>query len=453
MPSVPLADATLPLFADAPQPAAPALVRAGRPRPPLLRRAAGPGVGAAWAGAGAGAADAAAGLGPSPAAAMPWPGSLAALWAADSPASLNPSPATAPAPAEPPFAQGDKPAPSVKPPSATGFEPPPQPSAPRATGPDPAALHPLVWRAHQLGRQAIAAEPSGWATLDAQLPGGGWPHRALSELLLPHPGVGELRLLAHALAAVQRAGRLVMLFDPPAQLCAWAVAALGIEPEQLLVLHTRLEPGLWATGGAHAAAPGRSAGVAPREAAGGGGDSLWALEQALKSGHVGAVLAWLPPRLRIERLRRLQLAAAAHQGPAFVLRESAAAAHPTPAPLRLQLAPAGGDQLTLQLLKRRGPPLEQPLQLRLPAVLGLAAARRAQAARVGPVVSSGAGGGRAAVGPVVAGRPVLATAPGAQAPAEGCAPAPAASGADALVAGLSSGRAPWRAATFIQLGS
>ncbi len=45
-----------------------------------------------------------------------------------------------------------------------------------------------------------------------------------------------------------------------------------------------------------------------------GSDSLWALEQALKSGHVGAVVAWLPPRLRAERLRRLQLAAHNHDG-------------------------------------------------------------------------------------------------------------------------------------------
>jgi protein ImuA len=34
-----------------------------------------------------------------------------------------------------------------------------------------------------------------------QLPGGGWPQGVVTELLLPHPGVGELRLLAPALAA------------------------------------------------------------------------------------------------------------------------------------------------------------------------------------------------------------------------------------------------------------
>src|ERR1700712_1725909 len=82
----------------------------------------------------------------------------------------------------------------------------------------PETLHPALWLGHQLGRHSEAAVPSGYARLDAQLPGGGWPRRGLSELLLPHPGVGEIRLLSPCLVATQRAGRLVMLFDPPSAL-------------------------------------------------------------------------------------------------------------------------------------------------------------------------------------------------------------------------------------------
>ena len=165
---------------------------------------------------------------------------------------------------------------------------------------DPETLHPGLWRGHQFGRHAEHGVASGFAQLDAQLPGGGWPRRALTELLLPHPGVGEIRLLSHCLGATQRSGRPVMLFDPPAALSGWALAQLGLDVEQLLIIVTRAErlPG--------------EAGIDAR---------LWALEQALKSGHVGAVLAWLPPCLRSERLRRLQLASHAHDGVAFVLRE------------------------------------------------------------------------------------------------------------------------------------
>jgi protein ImuA len=218
----------------------------------------------------------------------------------------------------------------------------------------PETLHPSLWRGHQLGRQAQNTVPSGFAALDAQLPGGGWPRRVLTELLLPHPGVGEVRLLAPSLVATQNAGRLVMLFDPPAALSAWALAQLGFDVEQLLVINTRAR-------------------VIP------GSDSLWALEQALKSGHVGALVAWLPPRLRAERLRRLQLAAQAHDGPAFVLREMAAQQRPSAAPLRLGLRAGGADVLGLRLLKRRGPPLETPLRLALPPVLSGVARQRALA--------------------------------------------------------------------------
>ena len=211
---------------------------------------------------------------------------------------------------------------------------PPQTAPVRRAPPAPEALHPALWLGHQIGRVAEQTLPSGFAALDRELPGGGWPRRVLTELLLPHPGVGEIRLLRACLVAAQRAGRLVMLFDPPAGLSAWALAELGFDVEQLLIVNTRAR-------------------VVP------GSDSLWALEQALKSGHVGAVLAWLPPRLRAERLRRLQLAAHAHDGPAFVLRELAAAERPTATPLRLALHPRGADRLGVRILKRRGPPLRR----------------------------------------------------------------------------------------------
>ncbi len=217
----------------------------------------------------------------------------------------------------------------------------------------PEALHPALWLGHQMGRSPEQTLSSGFAELDRQLPGGGWPRRVLTELLLGHPGVGEIRLLSACLVATQRAGRLVMLFDPPAALSAWALADHGFDVEQLLIINTRAR-------------------VVP------GSDSLWALEQALKSGHVGAVLAWLPPRLRAERVRRLQLSAQQHDGPAFVLRELAAAERPTATPLRLALRSRGADVLEVRVLKRRGPPLAAALALALPPVLSSAARQRAR---------------------------------------------------------------------------
>mgnify|MGYP001034761871 CR=1 FL=1 len=195
------------------------------------------------------------------------------------------------------------------------------------------------------------------------------PARLLTELLLPHTGVGELRLLAPALAALQRQQRTVMWFDPPAAPCAWALAGLGLEARQFVVVCSR--------GGAR----GRARERLPAA------DVLWALEQALGSGHLGAVLAWLPARLPADALRRLQLAAQAHDGPAFLLRDAQQRTRPSAAPLRLLLASAGADLLRVTLLKRRGPPPAQPLTLALAPVLTASARARAGAAR-GPATAA-----------------------------------------------------------------
>ena len=284
---------------------------------------------------------------------------------------MDPSPAlfsksTPPAALPPPPPSGARAARALY--RAANDEPTPPPRLAAPTPIRPESLHPSLWLGHQLARHADAAVATGFEALDAQLPGAGWPRRALTELLLPHPGIGEVRLVAPSLVATQAVGRLVMLFDPPVTLSASALAQLGFAVEELLIINTRAR-------------------VVP------GTDSLWALEQALKSGHVGAVLAWLPPRLRAERLRRLQLAAHAHDGPAFVLCEMSASQRPTAAPLRLALRANGADALAVRVLKRRGPLLETPLQLELPPVLSEVARQRASAAPAGAET-------RAAFGPI-----------------------------------------------------
>lgn len=229
--------------------------------------------------------------------------------------------------------------------------------------------HPALWRAHQLGRERVGVQATGFDALDVELPGGGWPTRALTELLLPRPGIGELRLLAPALAAVQKTRQCVMLIDPPAPLHAWAWQGLGLklDAEHLVIVQRRPNDRVRGPLREHLPAA----------------DMLWAAEQALASSHLGALLAWLPARLPADALRRLQLAAQAHDGPAFLLREVAARSRPSPAPVRLALAPAGLDTLQLRLFKRRGPALQQPLVLALAPVLSSSAVARAEPAETG----------------------------------------------------------------------
>src|SRR3989440_12449522 len=62
--------------------------------------------------------------------------------------------------------------------------------------------HPAIWR----GRSAAHPQglPSGFAALDAYLPGYGWPRTGLIEILVSRFGRGELDLLLPAPAALTR---------------------------------------------------------------------------------------------------------------------------------------------------------------------------------------------------------------------------------------------------------
>ena len=215
-----------------------------------------------------------------------------------------------------------------------------------------------VWRAHQLGAAGQAVQSTGHAALDAVLPGGGWPLGVMVELLQAHDGRHEWGLLAPALAALQRQGpgwRPLLLVEPPHLPFGPALAACGLDPAGLLTV--------------------RGADPAAR---------LWATAQALRCAELGAVLAWLP-QARADQLRPLQMAASEHGKPLFVFRRWEARSSSSPAPLRLLLAtPADGStDLSVQVLKRRGPPLVLPLRLstRPARLLALLEAIRGQAER------------------------------------------------------------------------
>src|SRR5512134_3948454 len=65
-----------------------------------------------------------------------------------------------------------------------------------------------VWQGDDFSQAGSAGVVStGHTSLDAELPGGGWPQGALTELLVDAPGRGELSLLMPALAVATKAGR------------------------------------------------------------------------------------------------------------------------------------------------------------------------------------------------------------------------------------------------------
>jgi protein ImuA len=181
-----------------------------------------------------------------------------------------------------------------------------------------------VWHAADIGPAEHAVVFTGFAALDVQLPGGGWPRGALTEILQPQPSLCEWRLLAPSLKGVASEGGPILLVGPPKRPFVPGLAQLGLPAKSLI----------W------------FAAETPSE-------RLWTTEQLIKANPGGAILAWLP-QVRAEQLRRLQVHAQSCDCPVFLFRPEIARSDASAAPLRV-VASLGPDwSLHLRILKRRG---------------------------------------------------------------------------------------------------
>src|SRR5689334_14347109 len=94
--------------------------------------------------------------------------------------------------------------------------PPPRPSKPvLRAGELPPSVGAAIWRGDQLGSPVTRVVASGYPALDAELPGGGWPARSLTEVLQAQPTVLEWRLLAPAMRQVIATGEDIVIVGPP----------------------------------------------------------------------------------------------------------------------------------------------------------------------------------------------------------------------------------------------
>src|ERR687887_1519496 len=161
-----------------------------------------------------------------------------------------------------------------------------------------------VWRGGALA-QGTPALASGFAALDDELPGGGWPCQGLSEILADEPGIGELALVLPAFGRLTSAGKRATWIAPPHVPYAPALAAGGVDLSNLLIVQPA-----------------------------GRRQALWAAEQALRAGSCHALAAWLP-KARYAELQRLAVAAETSRAVAFVFRPVTAETESSPACLRL----------------------------------------------------------------------------------------------------------------------
>ena len=197
-----------------------------------------------------------------------------------------------------------------------------------------------IWRGQSATALPAPEQPTGHAALDAVLPWGGWPEAALTELLLPADGIGELRLLLPTLARLTQAGHDIAIVAPPylPYPAGWRQAGVDFAHVHLVDANPR--------------------------------DALWASEQCLRAGCLSAVLCW--PRQADDRaLRRLQVAADTGQAMGFAFRDARAERNPSPAALRIALENSAidGGSTQLRVLKCRGgtaPARPVPFPLRAP---------------------------------------------------------------------------------------
>lgn len=194
-----------------------------------------------------------------------------------------------------------------------------------APGELPPAVQSALWRGNEMGAAIVDTLPSGYAALDAELPGSGWPCRSLTEILQPQASTAEWRLLASAMRRVVAAGGDVVVVGPPMRPHLPGLRHVGLDERRLVWIQAE----------------------APAQ-------RLWVTEQLIKAGSAGLLVSWLP-QARQEQIRRLQVCAQSSDGPVFLCRPTSAEHEPSAAPLRLHLRFGIDWQLRIHLLKRKGP--------------------------------------------------------------------------------------------------
>jgi len=206
--------------------------------------------------------------------------------------------------------------------------------------------HPLLWRGQDTSLARTPAIATGFDSLDRYLPGGGWPLTGISEIFIEHYGLGELRVLMPALAALSHRAvevkKWIVWVAPPFVPYAPALAHHGVDLSRILLVH-----------------PPSSKKKVPDPK-----DTLWAVEQAIRSQSSIATLAWVK-EADVTALRRLQLGAEAHHCWTVLFRPVDVISQNSPAALRFRLlsgrgssgrgSPGGGEaDIRVEINKCRG---------------------------------------------------------------------------------------------------
>ena len=188
-----------------------------------------------------------------------------------------------------------------------------------------------IWRGSERSRTDSPRIPSGFNAFDEKL--GGWPLGALVELIPNREGIGEFSILLPALARLSKDERWIALINPPHIPYAPALSHAGIDLAKVVVV--------------------RAASAT---------DTLWSMEQTLRSGACSAVLGW-PASITEQAIRRLQLATETGRALGAYFTQPGALTRTSPVPYRLHIT-GTIDSICVEVLKRRGGGLTSPLHIK-----------------------------------------------------------------------------------------
>lgn len=178
---------------------------------------------------------------------------------------------------------------------------------------------PALWRgrATQPERPGANAVDTGFSGLNALLPTGGWPLRAVIELNVSTWGNGELQLLLPVMARLTRDRIRVAMVAPPYRPYAPALMQAGIYLPYLVIVE---------------AAQNEGQKKSQNKSRNTGKDIWWSAEKLLRHPDCGLVLVW-PGVPHPAQIRRLQLAANAANNIGVVFR----CGRPVDTPVALRL--------------------------------------------------------------------------------------------------------------------
>ncbi|MFN4267005.1 MAG: translesion DNA synthesis-associated protein ImuA [Aquabacterium sp.] len=198
----------------------------------------------------------------------------------------------------------------------------------------PEEIRSTLWTGASLGQAHTLHISSGHPALDAQLPGEGWPTQTLIEVLPDHGNLGGVQIFLPVAKKMIRQGGSVILISPRQvpYLPSWMRD--GIPPDRLIWIQAQTQA-----------------------------DRLWATQKALQARALTLIACWLP-QARPDHMRRLQGYAKQHPGLLFAIRPYESRQEPSAAPLRIAVSRSMHSLgLDVQILKRRGLPLHDPVHL------------------------------------------------------------------------------------------